>query len=159
MQNKIEKLISNGKLEEAMDLIGSLGETGDQSNVEFLLSLLNTTKSHALRNEIAIALKDIGDNRAVYPLLEALQNPENIKSRGTLLYALEDMDYKPFIEMIVPLIGDTNFEVSRHSFLLLEKLANELNEQQKIRCKESIIQCKALNTNGMFDEALDLLNS
>ncbi len=144
-----------------MTRIAELGEKRDQSSVEFLIDILVESQNTLVRNEVAIALKDIGDNRAVCPLIEALSNAEMRKSRGTLLYAMEDMQYEAYIEIIVALIGDANLEVRLQSFLLFEKVADKLSEQQKMICKNVILQFKAVsaNANEMLDEALDLLRN
>ncbi|MBU5352587.1 HEAT repeat domain-containing protein [Paenibacillus barcinonensis] len=153
----IKKLLAEKSFEEAMTRIAELGEKRDQSSVEFLIDILTEAKNALVRNQVAIALKDIGDNRAVYPLIEALSNAQLRRSRGTLLYAMEEMHYEPHIEIIVALIGDTSLEVRLQSFLLFEKVADKLSEQQKQVCKNVILQCKAVSPNEMFDEALALL--
>lgn len=142
-----------------MTLIAELGQKRDQSSVEFLIGMLSKTQSILVRNEVAIALKDIGDNRAVYPLVEALSNADMSRSRGTLLYALEEMHYEPYIEIIVALIGDASLEVRMQSFLLFENAADKLSEQQKRICKETLLKCKSERTNEILDEALALLSN
>ncbi|KAA8782373.1 HEAT repeat domain-containing protein [Paenibacillus amylolyticus] len=141
-----------------MTLIAELGEKRDQSSVEFLIGILTGTQNTLVRNEVAIALRDIGDNRAVYPLIEALSNAQLRRSRGTLLYAMEEMHYEPYIEIIVALIGDASLEVRLQSFLLFEKVAEKLSEQQKQVCKEALLKCKNMHTNELLDESLALLS-
>ncbi|MBY0204559.1 HEAT repeat domain-containing protein [Paenibacillus cucumis Kampfer et al. 2016] len=140
-----------------MTRIAEVGEKRDRSSVEFLIGILTETKNALVRNQVAIALRDIGDNRAVYPLIEALSNAQLRRSRGTLLYAMEEMHYEPYIEIIVALIGDASLEVRLQSFLLFEKVAEKLSEQQKQVCKNIILQCKAVSGNDLLDEAIALL--
>jgi HEAT repeat protein len=155
----IQKLLAEERFQEAMTLIAELGEKRDQSSVEFLTGMLTETQNTLVRNEVAIALKDIGDNRAVCPLIEALSNADMNRSRGTLLYALEELYYEPYIEIIVAFIGDANLEVRMQSFLLFENAADKLSEQQKQICKEILLKCKSERTNEILDEALALLNN
>lgn len=153
----IKDLLDAERFEEAMTRIAEVGEKRDRSSVEFLIGILTETKNALVRNQVAIALRDIGDNRAVYPLIEALSNAQLRRSRGTLLYAMEEMHYEPYIEIIVALIGDASLEVRLQSFLLFEKVAEKLSEQQKQVCKNIILQCKAVSGNDLLDEAIALL--
>lgn len=56
--------------------------------------LLELLRSHSAptRNAAAIALRQIGDNRAVEPLFAAIQTPANLQDRSTLVYALEHLN-------------------------------------------------------------------
>ncbi|WP_342551864.1 HEAT repeat domain-containing protein [Paenibacillus sp. FSL R7-0652] len=159
IQTTIKELLAEERFEEAMTLIAELGDKGDRSSVEFLIGILTGTQNTLVRNEVAIALKDIGDNRAVYPLIKALSNAEMRRSRGTLLYAMEEMHYEPYIKIIAALIGDASLEVRMQSFLLFEKVAGKLSTQQKQICKEALLKCKVERTNDMLDEALALLRN
>lgn len=44
------------------------------------------------RNAAAIALMDLGDPRAMEPLIQAIELPQNRHARGTLVYALSAFD-------------------------------------------------------------------
>lgn len=46
----------------------------------------------AERNAAAIALMDLGDPRAMEPLIQAIELPQNRHARGTLVYALSAFD-------------------------------------------------------------------
>lgn len=75
----------------------------------------------------------------------------------TIKKLLAEERFEPYIEIIVALIGDANMEVRRRSFVLFEKVADKLSEQQKQACKNFILQCKDVSANEMLDEALALL--
>lgn len=68
-----------------------LGEIGGDEVVDFLISLLSLENS-GIRNRAALALRDIGDNKAVKPLLKAIFKKENLNYNGTMVYALEALD-------------------------------------------------------------------
>ncbi|MCL6603151.1 MAG: hypothetical protein K6T94_09780 [Paenibacillus sp.] len=63
-------------------------------------------------------------------------------SRGTLLYALEPLNYIDHAEVIHKMMLEGNFEVSRQSYILLEKINHMIPEDTKkaykIRLKKHI---------------------
>jgi HEAT repeat protein len=89
-----------------------------------LQSLISDLESRnvALRNSAALQLMDIGDAAAVAPLLNAIDNPENVNHRGTLVYALSAFDCEPYVEALVDLSLTGNFEVSASAFSIIENL-------------------------------------
>ncbi|MFD0716209.1 HEAT repeat domain-containing protein [Paenibacillus sp. GCM10027626] len=152
----LDQYISEGDMEMAIKIVDYVGETRDRSYLPILLKYLESTNSKILRNSIAIALSDIGDNIAVKPLIRLLENPKTEGSRGTLLYALENLDYSPHIELLTNLLDNSSFEISRHSFQLLASIVERLSEEQKNRCR-SIIKTKIDNSEDEFlTEALEL---
>jgi len=68
-----------------------LGKIGGTEAVDFLIPLLGLDNP-GIRNSAALALSDIGDNRALDPLLSAIFKKENHNHNQTLVYALETLD-------------------------------------------------------------------
>ncbi|WP_440110735.1 HEAT repeat domain-containing protein [Paenibacillus sp. QZ-Y1] len=155
--HKLDDIIREGKIEEAIEIIKLIGENKDESYLEVLLEHLKATDNNILRNEIALTLSDIGNEKAVNILIELLIHPNTIGSRGTLLYALENLDYTAHISTIAGFIGASSLEVSMQAFLLLEYIVDELSHNQKEQCK-SILESNFKNTdNEILKEALELL--
>lgn len=92
------------------------------SDVQSLITDLVSTDP-AVRNRAALQLMDIGDPRAVEPLLQAIARPENVNHRGTLVFALGAFDGEPFLETLVDLALTGNFEVSTDAFSAIEASA------------------------------------
>lgn len=154
---KLESYIYEGNIEDAIKIVKFIGETKDEAYLIVLIKYLKNTEDKLLRNEIAIALSDIGNNEAVDPLIEILINSKTKGSRGTLLYALENLDYIAHIGTITSFIDDTSIEVSMQSFLLFELVADKLSYDEKEECR-NIIESKLKNTeNELLEEALELL--
>ncbi|MFI2858463.1 HEAT repeat domain-containing protein [Paenibacillus sp. JSM ZJ436] len=153
----LDDLIREGKIDEAIEIIRLISENKDESYLEVLLNNLKATDNNILRNEIAIALSDIGNEKAVDILIGVLIHPKTTGSRGTLLYALENFDYTAHIFTIAGFIGSSSLEVSMQAFLLLEYVIDELSDKQKEQCK-SILESTFKNTeNEILKEALELL--
>lgn len=130
----LDEKILNNQIEDAVVLVQLAGERKDKKAVPFLIKHLKATEDNQLRNCIAIALSDIGATEAVKPLLLLLNDPKTINNRGTLLYALEAFDISDSFENIVDLLFEDNFEVSRHSLILIESMAQNVSNEIKDRC-------------------------
>lgn len=152
----LDSLITEGKIDEAIKIIQFIGDTKDGSYLNTLITHLKSTENNILRNDIALTLSDIGDNIAVEPLIEVLVHPKTKGSRGTLLYALENLDYISHIEIITGFIGDDSLEASMQSLLLLENVVDSLSDLEKERCR-NIIEPKLKNNKEILEEALELL--
>ncbi|MGF9698671.1 HEAT repeat domain-containing protein [Paenibacillus sp. MABNR03] len=152
-----QEILSQEDTEEALQRITHIGENKDISKIHFLIKLLETTENNVLRNQTAIALSDLGDERAVEPLIQAIMDPRTVGSRGTLLYALENLDYILHIEHIIPSIGDTSLDVCAQSFMLLEQLKDRLSDEQILRCQQVIEHEIKHNERKLLVVALDML--
>ena len=155
--NMIQKHLSQGDMEGVVKQIAYIGEKKDTTQFPFLIELLKSTDDKILRNEIAIALSDIGGDRAVEPLIEVITDPKTLGSRGTLLYALENLNYIVHIEKIIPFIGDSSLEVSAQSFMLLEQMMDKLSASQNLRCQQRIEMQLSHNQSKLLEVALDML--
>lgn len=92
------------------------------SDLQTLIDDLSST-TPAVRDKAALQLMDIGDPRAVEPLLQAIAQPLNVNHRGTLVFALGAFDCGPFLETLVDLALTGNFEVAIGASSLLEEAA------------------------------------
>ena len=104
-------------------------------SIDALIIDLESTDS-SVRDKAAISLMDIGDERAVLPLIKAIQIPENANHRGTLVYALSAFNCTAHIKLLVDLILTANFEVATGSFQILEQ--SNLDKNQKNQIKKQI---------------------
>ncbi|WP_042159387.1 hypothetical protein [Paenibacillus gorillae] len=154
---RLDRLITEGKFEEAMQIIQVVSETKDTSFLKILIKHLRLTENKILRNDIALILSDIGNHAAVEPLIEVLNHPKTKGSRGTLLYALENLDYISHIETITAFIGVDSLEASMQSLLLLENAVDRLSDNEKERCRTIIESNLKNNDNEHLEEALELL--
>jgi len=138
----LEESIQNNNIDDALKIIADIGEKKCKEAVPVLIKNLEKTENNKLRNKIAIALSDIGCYEAVEPIINMIKSPKTIGNRGTLLYVLESLDYSSHIEFLVDLLYDDNFEVSRHSLVLIEQIIkdipNEIKEQYKMKIRNKI---------------------
>ncbi|MDU9690179.1 HEAT repeat domain-containing protein [Priestia aryabhattai] len=138
--DKLKKELNNGGLENALDTIEKIGLMQDYTTVPTLINYLVSTNNNMLRDALAIALADIGDHQAIEPLIGLLKSPKTLKSRGTLLYALESFNCSNYAELITELLFENNFEVSRQAFILLEAQMLHISNDVKTECIKRIKQ-------------------
>jgi len=88
---ELKKNIFSGDLELVKSSRKRLGEIGGDEVVDFLIPML-MLDDQRIRNSAALTLRDIGDNKALEPLLAAIFKKENHNHNQTLVYALETLD-------------------------------------------------------------------
>lgn len=155
--SELEEKIKANCINEAIKLIDEIGCRKDVQEVPLLIYYLVETDNNGLRNAIAVALSDIGSVEAVEPIVKMLKHPKTLRSRGTLLYALEAFDCSDYSELITELLFEDSFEVSRQSFLLLEANVDRISPEKKQKCIEKI-QRKMDSLNDKIEFLSESLN-
>ncbi len=89
--DRLIALIETGDWDTALNASDKLSEYSDDRTVRKLIGLLGSSRTET-RNAAALALREIGNDIAVEPLLEAIRKPENRTNRSTMIYALEKLD-------------------------------------------------------------------
>ncbi|MBM7871490.1 hypothetical protein JOC70_002990 [Clostridium pascui] len=157
----LRKELKNNNIDNAIRVIEEFGENKFYEAVPYLIKCFEDTSNHKLRNTIAIALADIGDQSALKPIINALNDPKTIGKRGTLLYALGFFDYSPYIELLTNLIISGNFEESRQSLSLLESIDINIEHEVIDECTKEISKDinKLEEKIEFLLEAIDILES
>ena len=100
-----------------------------------------------IRNEAAITLMDLGDSRAILPIIKAIKNPNNINYRGTSVYALSEFDMSEHVALLTSLVITGNYEVAAGSYQILDDI--ELNKMQKEQIRN---QLSKINLTALAEE-------
>ena len=124
--NLLEEALKNCDMELLEEIIDAHEPHELSSAVPLFIRHLRETEDPALRNTIAVALRDIGDEAAVF---ELLNHPKTLNNRGTLLYALEVFDYSAHLKTIVHLFLSGGFEVQATAYQLIESMAGEVPDE------------------------------
>lgn len=117
--SRLERVMNSGNIEEATTVISEVGRNKNEEVVPVLLKYLKITDNNILRNEIALALSDIGSPLAVEPIIEMLKDPKTLGSRGTLLYALQPFDCSSHVGLLVDYMINGNYEVRQEAKQLI----------------------------------------
>jgi HEAT repeat protein len=85
-----------------------LGELGNREAIHGLVPLL---KDPALNGKVSWALGQIGDRRAVGPVLDALDD-ESPTKRVAAIHALETLHAREALPRLIPLLNDNRKSVA-----------------------------------------------
>ena len=124
--------------EEVERAIRNLGESSDQRAIPFLLDMLLKEHNDNLRNVIALSLGSLKADDAVPILIQLVKKPELKNKRGSLVYALQNLDCKNYFIDIVELICDGNYEVCNHALDIFESLVDEISYSEKLLAKQRL---------------------
>lgn len=155
--NQIDTLIQNNQIEKALHLIEEIRDKNEVDAMKYLLKQLRYTDNHIIRNKIAIVLSDMGCQEAVEPIISLLKDPKTMGNRGTLLYALEPLNYTEYFDILIELLLNGNYEVSRQSFILLERAKESIS--QNIKQESKLKLSKAIeDLEEKIDFLIDVIN-
>ncbi|BAZ17186.1 phycocyanin alpha subunit phycocyanobilin lyase, CpcE subunit [Calothrix sp. NIES-4071] len=138
----------------------ALGDLGDSRAVPILIKLLQESSDSAIRNAAAVGLREIGDERALYPIVSLINDPKTEGNRGTLIYALEGFECSHLLPFLVELVITGNFEVSHQAFSVIESIDMEIDLETADACiqklKNALLQddTKA----DLLEDLIDLLD-
>ncbi|ANU12636.1 hypothetical protein B481_1322 [Planococcus halocryophilus Or1] len=118
----LERALENNDVEKVALLLGEISADQHQEATKILIKYLIQTEDKHLRNLLAIALRDIGNEEAISPLINLLSDSRTLGSRGTLLYALEPFDCTAHLEIIIHQFLTGNFEVQAGAYQLIESM-------------------------------------
>ncbi|MBW4506864.1 MAG: HEAT repeat domain-containing protein [Scytonematopsis contorta HA4267-MV1] len=116
----------------------ALGDIGDYRAVAILIEMLQKTNDPAIRNAAAVGLRELGDERALSPIISLINDPRTEGNRGTLIYALEGFDCSQFLPFLIQLVITGNFEVSHQAFSVIESVDVEIDSETLNICIQKI---------------------
>jgi len=130
--------IKSGEPQRIIDAARECASRQEESAAPYLLEVLQLTGDAAARNAAALALSDLKDLSAFSVLVDLLKGDRARGSQGTLLYALGAYDCSPILPLLVDLVIDGNFEVSRQACSLISGIETELDDRAWKNCRERL---------------------
>lgn len=103
---------------------GALVLIGKPAVNELIVALKD--KSPEIRDSSASALGLIGDERAVDPLLDALESDSHVQNRVRIIEALYALNYKNIDQLLLTSLNDNEFCESEHGHNYVSSFAVEL---------------------------------
>ena len=140
MIEELKKNIYENNSKEVLKLIEIIGNEKNELALPILLDLFETTDDSILRNKIALALSDIGNSMVVEPIIKMIFNPKAQRSRGTLIYSLNNFECSQYTKLFINLLSDRSLEVSREAFSLIESNHKNITNADKNDCLKSIAE-------------------
>ncbi|WP_345955028.1 HEAT repeat domain-containing protein [Mucilaginibacter sp. PAMB04168] len=134
------KILSDD-IEQGSNAIDSFIRLDKKTALDYLITLLDHPNP-LIFNRAAIGLHDIGDNRALEPLLTTIKKQENINRNGTLVFALLALDCSTRLLDIFDLLFYGDYEVKVSVAIILDEQAFEFSKADllNIQDKWSYIQ-------------------
>lgn len=124
--------------EKAVAASDELAEHTESNVVSALVNVLDSN-CHYAQNAAALALREIGDNSAVTPLLRAIAKPFNKDNRSTLVYALETLDCSNYFSIIFDLVLSDKWDVSISALNILQEQSFHLSEVDIEEARKKIV--------------------
>jgi hypothetical protein len=122
-------------------------------NIDFFIGILLAADDFSVRNQLALKISDTGNPKLIEPLVSLIKDPKTFNHRGSLISALEQYDYLPYMDLLVSIINE-NFEVRWSVDTMQRESMDSLSEEQKKRYSD-IISKEAEEC----EYALDILSS
>ena len=151
--------IKSGDPQRVIDAARECASRQEASVAPYLLEILKVSRDAAVRNAVALALSDLKNSSTFGVLVDLLKSDHTRGSQGTLLYALGAYDCSPILPLLVDLVIDGNFEVSRQAFSLISGIETELDDRVWQSCSErlrSAIEVATEDRRPILDELLKL---
>ena len=120
--------IQSGDSQKIIEAAREISSRQEGSAGPYLLDVLRMTNDAAVRNAVALALSDLKDASAFDVLVDLVKSERTHSNRGTLLYALGAYDCSSLLPLLLDLVIDGNFEVSRQAFSLISGIEIQLDE-------------------------------
>lgn len=136
--NLLENALEKNDVEEVERLITEISSDQHDEAVPLLIKHITLTENLGIRNALAIALRDIGNEKAISLLIDLINDPKTLRSRGTLLYALEPFDCTEHLESIVQQFLTGNFEVQAMAYQLLESMDGKVPAEALLRSLQKV---------------------
>src|SRR5262245_21416632 len=130
--------ITSGDSRRIINAAREFASREDASAIAHMLEVLRTTNDATVRDAVALALSDLKDPTAFDVLVDLLRSERTKTNRGTLLYALGAYDCSPILPLLVELVIDGNYEVSRQALALISGIETELDEHTWQVCLERL---------------------
>ncbi len=133
-----EKLFSTDR-KIAIASSDKLAEIGGVEITDYLISLLSSNDS-GIRNIASLTLRTIGDSKAVDPLFNAIQKPENQHYNGTLVFALQTLNCSKRLLDLFDLLFYSDFEVRMGVVTILQKQIFDFSEHDLIHIQNKWLE-------------------
>lgn len=116
-----------------------LGEIGGDEITDFLISLLDLDYS-GIRDRAALALEQIGDNKAVEPLFKSIFKNHNYN--GTMIFALESLDCSKHLKQIFRILFSEAYESKMSAMAILDTQTFDFTSQDLLEINAMWEDCK-----------------
>ena len=140
-------------------IINAIGKNGSDNHIITLLDLYEISRINHQKNSqlLAIALGNMGDDRAIPVLMEIAQNKEhNLITRKLAVDILAKKEATELVDYFIELLGDPNTRQSMNDFAL--EVMGDLDNQQMILALLESYQIGKQQYYSMLIRLMDIMS-
>lgn len=126
-----------------------------KASIEWLLSVLAHTTDAQVRNRAALALADLRVQAAVPIIIDLLSAERTVNHRGSLLYALQSLDYLDYLDEISSHLGSNVYEVVEMALQLLEQLPRRVKIRRTRNAIKRLEELASSPTNTTYEKYIN----
>ncbi|RZK39953.1 MAG: hypothetical protein EOO90_16955 [Pedobacter sp.] len=124
------------------------------SLIRELNSLLQTTKSHEIRDGVAKILYCIGDQSSLKSFINAIKSPFSKNHRGYLVLCCEAFDCSAFLLFFIELVLSENYYTTSNVMLVIKEMKGRFKKNQY---EKAIDKLSLFLNNNKNDEREDII--
>jgi hypothetical protein len=154
----LEQSLLTGDEDVILAALKGAKKSSRRKHLNQILLMLRTTHSSRVRNAAAIAVADFHSEKIKEALIDLLMRADTAKSRGTLLYVLDEIGASIPIDILTQIIATSRYEAREEAlgFLRSRRIDwNPLELEQSIRKLQRIALSKNVERSAAAERALE----
>ncbi|MEJ5316865.1 MAG: hypothetical protein WHS63_07640 [Tenuifilum sp.] len=159
---QFQKTIEASSDEAIIGLLTELRETGEDYMLPTILSLLFSTRSEKLKNEVVNFLVDLKNKSSIDTIVEAIRQNKRSKDIHLLVSVCwqSRLDFTPYIDTFIDIMEHGNYQACLEAFTVIENMTENLSGEQLNELKAKIKSVKGDNaeTKPLIEELVKLLD-
>ncbi|MEY1639648.1 hypothetical protein [Tenuifilum osseticum] len=159
---QFQKTIEASSDEAIIGLLTELRETGEDYMLPTILSLLFSTRSEKLKNEVVNFLVDLKNKSSIDTIVEAIRQNKRSKDIHLLVSVCwqSRLDFTPYVDTFIDIMEHGNYQACLEAFTVIENMTENLNGEQLNDLKAKIKSVKGDNaeTKPLIEELVKLLD-
>ncbi len=161
-EEQFQKTIEASSDEAIIGLLTELRETGEDYMLPTILSLLFSTRSEKLKNEVVNFLVDLKNKSSIDTIVEAIRQNKRSKDIHLLVSVCwqSRLDFTPYVDTFIDIMEHGNYQACLEAFTVIENMTENLSGEQLNELKAKIKSVKGDNaeTKPLIEELVKLLD-
>lgn len=161
-EEQFQKTIEASSDEAIIGLLTELRETGEDYMLPTILSLLFSTRSEKLKNEVVNFLVDLKNKSSIDTIVEAIRQNKRSKDIHLLVSVCwqSRLDFTPYVDTFIDIMEHGNYQACLEAFTVIENMTENLSGEQLNDLKAKIKSVKGDNaeTKPLIEELVKLLD-
>ncbi|MFM2606568.1 hypothetical protein AAFX30_02975 [Vibrio chagasii] len=105
---------------------------------DFIRENIIYNTSHLVKHNMALIVRDIGDDSFLECLFACIRSEENYRRRGTVLYAISKFNAKEFLYELTHYIVTDTLESRNNTLDAIENIDGFIDYETKLKCKHMV---------------------